>query len=360
MPIIHPTNRPVRATRHDDLDALRVILMALIVVIHAANIYSMHKWVINDTQRSFSFEVLLAPLNVVTVPCFFLISGLLCAEGLRQKGTVSVFFDRIRRLGVPLIATALLLNSAQAAILSYFGRYQFSDYYDDKGWLMHLWFLHDLLIYHVASIPLWAILNWLKFPRAPLWGGAIILVAPILSLIPGTFHHFGFFAFGMMYRPVREDGSLRRLAAWSVPLFLLACLGVTQGPSSVRPYWEAALSWSSSLICLELGNRFLNRPSNAFRTLSDASYSVYLIHHPIVVLLGLAFLSVSIPMVIKFALILIIAFGASLAAHHYLIRRNSLLGFLFNGDRLERDIGPGGRLRGPHHPTSTEKAHRPA
>src|SRR3546814_119138 len=80
-----------------------------------------------------------------------------------------------------------------------------------------------------------------------------------------------------------------------------------------------------------LFRRWADRPSRTNRYLSDASYSIYLLHHLPVVVMASLLLPLALPAWCKFALVLVIASLVSLAAHHYLVRGHAPMRYLFNG-----------------------------
>lgn len=77
-----------------------------------------------------------------------------------------------------------------------------------------------------------------------------------------------------------------------------------------------------------------SRPSRVFRYLSDASYSVYLMHHLVIVALTLALLALDGGPWWKFLLTASLTLACCLDIHHFLILRHPLLAFLFNGKRM--------------------------
>src|SRR3546814_11438688 len=81
-----------------------------------------------------------------------------------------------------------------------------------------------------------------------------------------------------------------------------------------------------------LFRRWADRPSRTNRYLSDASYSIYLLHHLPVVVMASFLLPLALPAWCKFALVLVIASLFSLAAHHYLVRRHAPLRSLSHGN----------------------------
>lgn len=92
----------------------------------------------------------------------------------------------------------------------------------------------------------------------------------------------------------------------------------------------AAICLAQTLIALCF--RFLSGPNFLTRHLSDATYSIYLFHHPVVMILGIAFLGMGANIYLEYAIIVFVAFGLPYLLHRWVIARSQTLSFLFNGD----------------------------
>ena len=67
--------------------------------------------------------------------------------------------------------------------------------------------------------------------------------------------------------------------------------------------------------------------------LSQASYSVYIFHHILIVAMGLALYKLSFNIYLEFFMIVLVTFSITMAIHFMLIEKNPVLAFLFNGRR---------------------------
>jgi glucan biosynthesis protein C len=68
--------------------------------------------------------------------------------------------------------------------------------------------------------------------------------------------------------------------------------------------------------------------------LSDASYSIYLFHQPIVLFLGMKFLDIDLNIFVEYFLVVAAALVIPFLIHFYLVKRVAVLSFLFNGTPL--------------------------
>ena len=120
-----------------------------------------------------------------------------------------------------------------------------------------------------------------------------------------------------------QDFCTLRVRHWNVLLFSvwLTLFCSFDGHSNLHATFNVLamnlLSCTASRTCFGLFYRFLNGPSHVFNYLADASYSIYLFHHVVVIGLGYALLTLPIPAVAKFGLIVVTTYAVTLALHHF-------------------------------------------
>ena len=83
------------------------------------------------------------------MPAFFIVSGYFCLLTIKRYGPQKFFNVRIKRIVIPLVTTAITLNTIQILILNYTGwkNIDFETYVLTGGWISHLWFLVNLIVY---------------------------------------------------------------------------------------------------------------------------------------------------------------------------------------------------------------------
>jgi glucan biosynthesis protein C len=340
------------------LDGLRGLLMVMGIFLHASLIYSpQSKWLLRDTHTSVFLAGIEPVIHAFRMPCFFIISGLLTAVVLERKGATNFIYSRVLRLSLPIASTALLLNSVQAMLLAFHYGRPFWQYFSGTGWVSHLWFVIDLLLYTLGFTVLWHYRSRFCTDRLIVLtqlGEGIILVMPLLSLglkvlgysvlcssgsMIGGFldanellHYSIFFVFGAVYKPGMNSETANRIAVWSFLLLLLAIVAsVLSSHRIVQIGVTHSIEWASSLLCLWLGRILLNRPSKALRYLADASYTIYLFHHLVVIVLGLFLLPMPIAPEVKFLVVVAATATINIFIHRYIIQRLWWLELLFNG-----------------------------
>ncbi len=242
----------------------------------------------------------------------------------------------------------------------------------------HLWFLW-FLCFLVAGF---AVVTLLPLPRMPrflvtsgarwLWivpltmipqaamqkGGSMAGFGPDLStsLLPMPhvlFYYAIFFGFGaLVFEAGDEERRLTRYWWAHLPLALLVVLPLALG-FALHEDWTADLvserwqrlvasflvvvfAWLMTFGTMGFFGAFLNRESPRLRYLSDASYWLYLVHLPLMVLAQTALLGVPIPTFVKFTLVLVVVTGILLVVYRFGVRHTAI-GRLLNGPRERRD-----------------------
>lgn len=366
---------------------MRSVLMLLGVVLHSARPYDSYTWRVKDADTHVAFDGLLWLLHLFRMPAFFVVAGYFTMLLLSRRSTSVFLRERLRRILVPLLVTMWTINVVQSWFL---GRNRAAG---AEGFLEgvllpdlwsgkltgHLWFLVCLVAYIVVSAMLAPALRRLTTPGAeslrlrasaltfnlmlaiavlaPLAVAVIEkLTAPALSHVVlglispvDVLTYLPFFVVGVVLhasppileRFARHDASVIALAACGVMgLYLTAGQDDLVG-RSLQIVSRSLLVWMAVRMVFSLFRRALDTESVTFLYLSDASYTVYLTHHLIVVVLATWLLPLQIDAWIKFLLVLTTTSLLTLAIHHFLIRRSAALGYLFNGRAL--DAGRRGR-----------------
>lgn len=370
--------------RDHSLDAARSLLMILGVPYHAALIYTPgYDWVMNSPDGIAWIGLFADFIHSFRMPAFFLISGLLIAHSLRRHGPRAVLSSRASRLLVPLVAMAATLNVAQlwmetraidpGLTAGEFFTQTVPAAFRSGGLVYHLWFLVELFISVLAlclTYPLLVALHrrmaerapgmarWLADP--PGWLPPLLLsivmmgvlgfdnISPLLvtPLVPtnstavGIVTSAGFFAVGVLIAHWPGGAGRYAKASWGVALTYLLCFAIHIGmvgiekPMPIRFLDEAlraVAAWSAFRFVLGLMQTFFSAESRRVRALSQASYTIYLLHHLVVMALGFALLAVTAPPLLEFAIVTAVGLFVPLAVHHGLVRRSPTLRFLMNG-----------------------------
>ena len=374
-------------------------------------------WAVRDRSTHPVFDVLFHWTRIA-VPLFFTLSGFFSALLYEAKGRAGFLQDRTRRILVPLLVGILSVLPLTLWIWAYgwlrtgrcsdlqFLKMAFIDpeIRAQRYGPGHLWFLEYSLVYIILYCIIGPRLarsdgpcaatpppgRWEAVFFAP--AAPFVLAAPTALLLwlshepsgldallnrrncfvpdPLRLIFYGlFFAFGVRLHRVRFGlGCLGRrawvLLALSLLTFALRFLLLRLDLAGrLDPSWvpvEAILGaltcWLSLYSLLGLVQRHIRHETRAIRYLADASYWVYWCHLPITGLVQVHLSRVSIPVGLKFLLVVGVTLGWTLASYQTLVRYTSL-GRWLHGPR-HRSVFRS--YAGPHRRIRTEMARRRA
>ncbi|WP_425986083.1 acyltransferase family protein [Brevundimonas sp. TWP1-2-1b1] len=384
-----------QAERLHGLDALRGGALLLGVVLHASlSFFPQQIWIVADDSRSIGAAWLFFAIHLFRMTAFFLIAGLFAHMMLARRGWIGFAKDRAMRIAGPLaafwfpvmagIVLALVWNAHANGLVTPGAPPPPPPTYDWTNFpLTHLWFLWVLTLFYAAVLILRAVFSavdrkgrlgpvldtitgglvgpWtpvgLAAPLAlalwldPKWIAFFAVPTPDAGVIPHTSALVGFgLAFGLGFMLDRRRDLLGRIARWS-PLFLIvaAISGVAAyvlagGPNiapMTAPTGAKALAaavtalavYASALAAMGLCLRFLSGRSPVRRYLSDASYWVYIVHLPLVMLAQVWVQDWAGPWGLKLAGVSLGVFAVCLVSYELLIR-HSFMGRWLNGRRV--------------------------
>jgi glucan biosynthesis protein C len=350
--------------RESSLDAARAALLVLGVLLHVASVYAEHsRWIVSDPRSSPVFDWLVAFIHQFRMPGFFWISGFFSALAVAKLGFGMAMAHRLVRLIVPLAFAWFFVNRLQEAMVPsatpglYLGT--------DLPPLFHLWFLVDLAaITPAAGLLLWTLrrpgpgraMRVLEELRWPVLLAGFAVGAQLLSMLLR--------ATGVAYVEVLGLSSLFRMSNClpyfvvgflmyhsrsmrshfqSVPTALVvtvAALGTAEAmllppltglASELQGLVEYFFAWVMIAGVLKLAHLVAHGRNRVVDAVVAASYTIYLFHHLLVVVLGDLLLPWNAAPVWKYLLIVLLALGLTMLLHHGLIARWRLTRLLLNG-----------------------------
>lgn len=348
--------------------------MALGIILHTANIYSAEiTWRISSEDTSTFIFFIREIIHLFRMPAFFMVSGFFCVMTLKKYGSSQFVKVRMKRIAVPLIVTALTLNSLQTLILHLTGwqPFEFPSYWLTGGWISHLWFLINLIVYFAVAVFLFSffkrttksLLDMLSGLAATLPMPIVLLIASlsgvgVVALSPLGFPLYSYYVFDilnvyilMKYLPYFFFGALlfnsktvlnnfSNVSNLVLVIYTVASIGALflltpLLPESLSPVLVAftsnLASWTLSAALFKFFQTFFNKKSDFWLSLSDSSYTIYLFHHLIVISLGLIALELGLPPFVEFLIIIVLTVLATVGIHRYLINKIPLLKLAFNG-----------------------------
>lgn len=340
------------------LDNLRLWLTVLVVLHHAAVVYSpLPAWPYHEPGSGPTAVLLLlfvAVNQLWFMSAFFAISGLFAPGSVDRKGARAFSLERLRRLGIPLLVFVVLV-SPLLSLHDYPAGTSPWRWLVDTSAPLYMWFVETLLVMSLVyagwrhlrrgrpAAPVVArglprartVLGFAVGLTAVVWAWRVVVPSettwPVVGL-PTPDHLPLYVAFFWLGTRALHRGWLDALgvrAAWTGAAVALAgaavYLAVALTASDTfagRGTWQSLVA-SAATVATALGlttalvvlfrTRFAAQ-GPALRFLADNAYAVFFVHGPVLVVLGLVLAPVEAPPVVKFALLAVTAIPVCWAA----------------------------------------------
>ncbi|HSB66416.1 MAG TPA: acyltransferase family protein [Anaerolineales bacterium] len=361
--------------RRYDLDWLRVLAFSGVFFYHCSRFFNSADWHLKNSSTSALVDIFTNIFDLWGMPLIFAISGASIFFALRPHAAVRFLRERATRLLVPMAIGILVLAPPQV----YFDRLtharfsgsflEFIPHYFESGNIswdgMHLWYLVYLFTFTIALTPLFV---WLKRPSGQkvvisignlsARSGAIYLWAIPVALVSIVLDPFGMlrpspsetfvrlvmyplpFVYG--YLIYANDGiqqaivRQRRTSLVIALAFTLVALLISVGTSEwgwkfSLPIYAVIMSlcslliWSYLLSAFGYGMRYLTANKHFLSYANEAVLPFYILHQPVILLLGYFIIQLPLPILAKYLLIAPLAFSITLGLYEYGIRRVNLL-----------------------------------
>jgi glucans biosynthesis protein C len=375
----------LRQERIHYLDWLKVLIVYGIIVFHVSLVFSAGTWLVSNHDRNLILTAFAGFTFPWGIPAMFLIAGADAWFGLRSRSVSDFIRKRFLRLLVPMVPGLLILSPLQRFIsshdpppsldtfwpfyLNFFRELHFEWTLQlvSRYWL-HLWFLGYLFVISIVCLP--AVL-WLRGPAgrrltetlikvASRRAGLLMLVAPLAATQLALRWRFPayqdwadvatytvVFLWGAVIFSDRRFGALiRDQVRWLLGGGVLAAAGIgvlavvtpshVAGDSHAPAAMQAAYAllwslyvWSWLHAVLYLGLRWLNFPSRAQQYAQESVLPVYVIHHPVVLLVASFVVTWNLGVWPKFAVILVTVVAVTLAIYEFGVRRWAVTRLVF-------------------------------
>ena len=342
-------------TRRHDIDWLRVIAIAILIVYHSVVSFQTWAWTIAFIQSEQSLEWLWIPMELVNIwriPLLFFVSGMGVCFAMRRRDWRALYFDRLKRIFLPFVFGSLVIVPLHFVVYQSYTD-QATAYWPSMG---HLWFLGNIMVYVILCLPVFhyfqkspenALINLLKrLLKSPL--GLAIIAAPFIvealvispeyfSMYAGTLHGFfiGLLAFFFGFCFVSIGNTFFKLANkhkfW---LFLIALMLYfvrlfVFGFEDV-PVWLISIEsmlWLYAVFGYAYG--CLNQSSALLSYLSPAVYPIYIVHMFFQYLSTSYILKLDMPTSLQLVAIVVFTLLLSWLSYELIIKRVKYLRPLF-------------------------------
>jgi glucans biosynthesis protein C len=359
----------MKTERMHALDALRGSMMLLGIFVHAATPFFVFRLsgmpsVVAPMHMDVAFDMLAAFLHAFRVPAFFLVAGFFVALLIHERGVFAMIRNRMERIGIPFILSMLFLwpliaygvviasSSLQgASFLSALKALPHIPLFPPQP--AHLWFLYYLLL---LSIGTWCIAFLARKKIAQMLPkgntvflalGAITVIALLIGRpdrdMTGALHSFViflpilayqsvFYVIGLLAYHERRILSLLRTWAWGFLVCGVAAFVVSE--IFFTPLERAVpllLVFGVTGVFL----RYAERERAWVRYLADASYWVYLIHLPILLLFIALLYPLTLPNWLLYLGACVGTGTVSLVSYHLFVR-STFIGKILSGRRYPK------------------------
>ncbi len=396
----HASDLNMRYHYMDNLRALAMILGVFFHSAMAYMPIFQSTYVLADPRSSKVLEFFALLSHLFRMPVFMLVAGFFAHYLYRKYGLKEFIKNRCLRILLPLViflpviiamviavivlAASTMENKPTMLLFLMQGFAPGGEGPQAQFSTFHLWFLFNLLLFYILAIiwlrfSPWSFTEWAKRASASRSHVALLAIAPLViassfyaqtlppvqpadKLYPQwwSFTYFGvFFLIGWIYFTKQSlfDGLKAHVLAMLVLGLGLFAIVFTQYPQSLpleslfnpemmraAPPKQAILAllqaWVSVLFCIALvlaARVFLSTENRFMRYISDASYWMYIIHVPIVMLLTLYLNGVALNAWLKFVIVSLGTLLLCIITYQIFVRFTPI-GWMLNGrHKLKRE-----------------------
>jgi len=370
---------PMERRRLLFIDNLRIVLITLVIMVHLSVTYGGEgSWYYKE-GRSDMITVIVLTFHNATIQAFFMgflfmIAGYFTPSSYDHKGARRFLKDRLWRLGVPLLCYDFVIQPLiaypllQAGVMEFEGSYgrflamYYSEFHIGRG---PLWFVETLLIFALAyagwrflarrptdrvssnaevpgnmTIAVFALALGIVTFIVRIWLPVGWAFQPLNLQLPFFAQYIVLFAIGIRaYRHnwlLRIPNAMGRFWLCTAVVFvavLFPILFVAGGAprGEVSPFlgglhwqcfayalWEQFLGMAMIVALLVMFRQRLDRQGRIARAMSAGSYTVYIIHAPVIILLTLAARNIKLYPLLKFATAVLVAVPLCFALAYFI------------------------------------------
>ena len=361
------------------IDWLRILLIISVFLFHIGMIFNTWPWHIkNDQQYGGVLRQGMTFLHYWRMPLLFMLSGAGTYFALGKRTPGQYLSERFKRLVIPLSVGIFTLVPVQVYIekidlyssLPGFYSHMFDGIYPDGNFSWHhLWFIAYLFVISLFISPF---LNFLRGKRFQRFTSRIenivtkpfalnIFIIPLLLsqvLLRQFFetetndlvndwasftYYIIFFLAGFILIPVRNiTEAMRKYRLWYLAEVIAATIVMFKVPGMaeicgigeiIRDVSSIFLAWSCAMTAIGYAKQYFNKNSPLRKLANEAIYPFYLLHQPVIVVMGFFIIHLDIAVIWKVIIVMFSSFTLSASIYWFLIRPFNLLRIIFGMKR---------------------------
>lgn len=357
------------------LDWLRISAVLLLIPFHTARIFDVFEsFYIKNSETSMALSAFVGFLDMWQMPLLFVLAGAATWFALGFRKPMQYAGERFKRLVVPLVFGTLVIVPPQMFLAqkfhsqypgsywdfypSFFQSLPVTDYPGVGFTFAHLWFILFLFPMSLIALPLFLYLRGktgtrllarlTAFTTKP---GAILLLAlplPFTTLVHEPIgHNFALYIILFVYGYVLMSNAGFQASLWrnrwiavvlgvlgTAGAFALALGSGTRGedfsvPSILFQFSFNFAGWFWIVAILGFGQKYLNAGNAVLRYANEAAYPVYILQQTVIIMIGYYVVQLPVDVWAKFVLIAVSALVATSGIYDLVVKRLSLMRFLF-------------------------------
>jgi glucans biosynthesis protein C len=353
-------------SRQYDLDWIRILATLAVFLYHCAMFFNPFPWHVKNNQLD-SEGILVFSLFVGSwlMPIFFAVSGISVYYALQKRDAKVYLHERLLRLGIPLLFGVAFLtvhqvyierithNQFKGSFIDFFPLF-FKGVYLDIGGTgnfafhgLHLWYLLLLLVFSFLTLPLFkklqsnirfSMVHFIVLPLFLILTGLVETVNlggwDLLFYLVTFIYGFYFFSNEGFKEAVKQTYKIHlTIAVITSVVFIYMFMDKFPQSGSIADTIFFAVHvincWSWLLCIFYFADKYLKKSNRFLKYGSEASMPFYILHQPVIVLLGYQIYDLSWSLPLKVSFLVGGSFVIIMLLYHYVICRIGILRFFF-------------------------------
>lgn len=370
------TNLQTKTERQFYIDWLRILLIFSVFLFHVGMIFNSWHWhVKNDTTYKGVLWYSMVLLHQWRMPLLFLVSGASTYFALGKRTSRQYLGERFKRLIIPLVVGVFTLvpvqvyieKSAQYSSLIDFYQHMFDGIYPTGNFSWHhLWFIVYLFVISLFISPFLRFFKSVRFKNFALWmekmaakplGLNIIIIPLVISQLllrpyfpdstNGLFDDWASMAFYIIFflagfillsnknitESIKKQRYLYLIEAILASVFLVTVpyqQGISEKMANLLYDNDATIvALSTGLTAIGFAKQHLNFNSQLRKIANEAIYPFYLLHQPVIVVVGFFVTAWNIPILMKVFIIIIFSLTITISIYWFLVKSYNLMRVVF-------------------------------